>query len=319
MQQAMTSRRRFIKQGVAAGVATLLAPQAFLGCSDAEELVNNINDNNVSLPDLDKLAETLILDDSYLIADPKSGLLYRINQQAHSVAQLNADLSERWSFGGLGSEDDQLNFPTSLWPHSDGSIQIVDSGNGRVVELDAQGKFVRAISPQLDEGASGFVRGAVVDTAGDIWMAIPNQHKIYRFDRQGTLKSSFGEQGQGDGELNSPRSIAFDGDGMLHVVDAGNARVQVFKPDGAFVRSYGGYGQGDGKHIVPRSIAIAQNSLVYVADPIAGAVQVYDKAGKALARLDELTLNQKPAVPLDVSIRPNGLVQVRLYSWDIAA
>ena len=99
------------------------------------------------------------------------------------------------------------------------------------------------------------------------------------------------------------------------MVDTGNARIQVFKTDGSHVRSYGSVGQDDGRHLLPRGIASAPNGLTYVSDPVAGAVQVYDKAGTALARLDNLSLGGKSAVPLDVSMSANGLVQVRLYTW----
>ncbi len=323
--ERIPERRRFLTQTLVAGTATFFAPTILAGIA-AEKLlgdaglgdveVPDVALPDVELPDLDALLATLDLKEGYYIADPKTGALYRIDQEAHTVSRLQPDLTEVWTYGGLGADAGQLNFPTSLAPAPDGGIFVVDSGNARVVHVDATGARTRDIG-----GGDTFssLRAAVVDADGIVWVADPGAHAVRGFDATGNEVRSFGALGEGSSELNGPRGLALDADGRLHVVDTGNARIQVFERDGTHVRSYGSYGSEDGRHILPRSVAIAPSGLSYVADPSGGAVQVFDKAGNALARVDGLSVAGKSAVPLDVSISAGGLVQVRLHAWDEAA
>lgn len=306
-----TTRRYFIKRAMAVGAVTIFAPEFLLGCEEIGEEVNNLTPK---LPDLDKLMETLKLAEGHFITNHHTGHLYQIDQEAHTIAQIGPSGDATWTYGGVGEADDELNHPTTLHPQPDGSIYVVDSGNARIVQLDDKGKRLRTISSPDDE-AQGVLRAAIIDDDGHIWATDPHTHKVHGLKSDGSPLRSFGELGAGATQINGPRGIAIDARGHLHVVDAGNARIQVFERSGAHVRSYGEYGQGDGRHITPRSIAIAPNSLIYVSDPLSGAVQVYDKEGKALARLDDLKLAGKPAIPLDVSFQGDDQVQVRLYSW----
>ena len=50
---------------------------------------------------------------------------------------------------------------------------------------------------------------------------------------------SFGSQGSGQGQLNSPRGVAMDDDGNILVVDSSNNHIQKFTSDGNFVMAVG--------------------------------------------------------------------------------
>ena len=45
-----------------------------------------------------------------------------------------------------------------------------------------------------------------------------------------------GERGTGQGEFNTPHTIAADAKGNIYVGDRANRRIQVFDPDGTFLR-----------------------------------------------------------------------------------
>ncbi len=296
------TRRQLLSGGVVAGIATMFSPLAMIGCGE----------EGVPTPpiprDVPALLRTLTLGESFLIADPRTGRFYRLDQSARTVSQLNADGTPRWTFGATGDPAMQLNFPTDIAPRPDGSLFVVDRGNQRIVQLSADGAWVRAI-----EGL-GSPRTAVVDAEGVLWAIDSTNHQVRSFDANGTSGRLIGEAGQGSTQLNGPRGLALDTAGNLHIVDAGNARVQVYSRSGAHVRSYGAYGRDAGMFLAPRSVAVAPNGLCYVADPTAGAVEVFESSGRALARLSGLSVAGRSAVPLDVSISPNGLVQVRLHA-----
>lgn len=296
------TRRQLLSGGVVAGVATMLSPLAMVGCGD---------ESVTSLPiprDVQALLRTLTLDESFLIADPRTGRFYRLDQRAGTVTQLDASGATRWTFGATGDMAMRLNFPTDIAPRPDGSLYVVDSGNRRVVQLSADGAWVRAIE------TPGAPRTAVVDADGALWVIDRTSHQVRSFSASGAPGRAIAEAGVGATQLNGPRGLAIDAAGNLHVVDAGNARVQVYSRTGAHVRSYGSRGAEAGKFLFPRSVAVAPNGLSYVSDPTAGTVEVFESSGRPLARLEGLMASGRAATPLDVSIRPNGLVQVRLYA-----
>ena len=122
----------------------------------------------------------------------------------------------------------------------------------------------------------------------------------------GRIGPVFGTYGSGAGKLNGPRALAVDGEGHLHVAEAGNARVQVFSTDGQVVRSY-----TSDALVFPRAIAIDPAGFSYVADPSAGAIHVFDTAGAPVKRFEALTLGGRPVTPLDLTWR-RGELYVRV-------
>ena len=77
---------------------------------------------------------------------------------------------------------------------------------------------------------------------------------------------TWGTLGSGDGELNGPRDVAINADGLAYVVDGVNSRVQVFGPDGGYLTQWGSSGSGDGQFDGAFGIALDSTGSVYVVD-----------------------------------------------------
>jgi sugar lactone lactonase YvrE len=60
--------------------------------------------------------------------------------------------------------------------------------------------------------------------------------RVAKYDKNGDWVKSFGEPGNGPGQLNTPHSIAADAKGNVYVADRGNSRIQVFDSDGKLER-----------------------------------------------------------------------------------
>src|SRR3712207_8966306 len=56
------------------------------------------------------------------------------------------------------------------------------------------------------------------------------------FRSNGTFISSWGSEGEGDGEFNMPWDVAVDKDDTVYVSDYGNNRIQIFSSDGTFIK-----------------------------------------------------------------------------------
>ena len=55
-------------------------------------------------------------------------------------------------------------------------------------------------------------------------------HRVQKFDSNGTYLCSWGNRGLTEGQLNFPSGIAVDKEGYVYVVDSGNHRLTKFSP-----------------------------------------------------------------------------------------
>jgi len=119
-----------------------------------------------------------------------------------------------------------------------------------------------------------------VDANGDVWVADVLNHRIQRFDANGSFLAAFGTFGTGNGQFNSPRGMAIDdAAGEVYVVDSLNDRVQVFDRDGNWLRGWGTAGSGDGQLSFPRGVAVDGSGNVFVTDMDNHRVQVFTTTG----------------------------------------
>jgi NHL repeat len=93
---------------------------------------------------------------------------------------------------------------------------------------------------------------------------------------------SFGSQGSGNGQFQSPLGVAVQASsGNVFVVDSGNARVEKFTPGGSFISAF-----GQGRLSSPRGIATDNLGKVYVSDAGTNTVQKFDANGNFVSTID---------------------------------
>ncbi len=78
-----------------------------------------------------------------------------------------------------------------------------------------------------------------------------------------------------------PSDIAFDADGNLYVLDAGNQRIQKFSAEGKYLSTIGRRGEGPGELQFPLSLDIDAQGYMYVPDMGNQRIQVYTPEGIA--------------------------------------
>jgi len=81
------------------------------------------------------------------------------------------------------------------------------------------------------------VRSLAVDDTGTIFVLDEKDIVIKVFDKSGKYLKSFGQKGQGPGDLNSPSRITFDRTKRLLVVRNGPLGLSIFGRDGAFLKT----------------------------------------------------------------------------------
>jgi DNA-binding beta-propeller fold protein YncE len=130
--------------------------------------------------------------------------------------------------------------------------------------------------------------------------------RVAKYDRNGDWVKSFGEPGNGPGQLNTPHSIAADAKGNIYVADRGNVRIQVFDGDGRLLRQIKmdvpvppgarpainnplppGAPPGTQSPGAPWAICITPgpNQVLYAADAFPGRIYKLDLEGRVLGTL----------------------------------
>uniref|UniRef100_A0A8C5DNJ0 E3 ubiquitin-protein ligase TRIM71 n=1 Tax=Gouania willdenowi TaxID=441366 RepID=A0A8C5DNJ0_GOUWI len=127
----------------------------------------------------------------------------------------------------------------------------------------------------------------------------------------GSQVSSFGCEGEEDGQLCRPWGIGVDREGYVVVADRSNNRIQIFKPCGAFHHKFGSLGSRPGQFDRPAGVACDSQRRIVVADKDNHRVQVFTFEGQFLLKFGEKgTKNGQFNYPWDVAVNSEGKILV---------
>ncbi|PFX21615.1 E3 ubiquitin-protein ligase TRIM71 [Stylophora pistillata] len=167
---------------------------------------------------------TFVNDDEILVADGSNHRIQKLNLQTGNFVK---------RFGKYGCGDGEFKNPVSVCITSDGKLIVVaDHGNSRIQVFTMDGEPVLKfgdIGPERLDSPVGCVcyddKVIVTDWEGDC---------VKAFDSKGKFLYTFGEKGNGDGQLRNPFHLCIDKYGHPLVCDAGNGRIQQFTLEGTF-------------------------------------------------------------------------------------
>ena len=181
-----------------------------------------------------------------IAADPVRGYVYVVDSANFRVQKFDDNGEFIMSWGSFGNNDGQFYFPRGVAVDpQDGAVYVVDMGNHRIQKFDTSTNVLpqlltkwggglgpgHASSPQAQE--AGQLRspwGVAIDGSGDVYVTDTGNHRVQKFDREGTFLTQWGGFGVGEGQFNFPYGIAVDARGSVFVVDSGNHRIQQFMP-----------------------------------------------------------------------------------------
>jgi DNA-binding beta-propeller fold protein YncE len=111
---------------------------------------------------------------------------------------------------------------------------------------------------------------------GSLYVSDTMNARISVFDPDGNFVRTIGERGDGFGQFDKPKGIAFDSFGNLYVVDSSWSNVQIFGPEDDILLYFGGRGGYPGLLRNPTAIAVSRNeNVVYVGDYLNHRIVVY--------------------------------------------
>ena len=233
-----------------------------------------------SAPDFLKLPSNMYLGEVSGVAVNSKGHVFvfqRGNTTGPAYAAAAAQLLE---FGADGKYIREIGHNLYAWSFAhtvridkQDNIWVTDKGSDMVIKFNPEGHVIMVFGRKQeasDEGTEALkhpkpplppVDGMFRQVTDVTWDAAGNTYisdgyinsRVAKVDPNGKWLKSWGEPGDGPGQLNTPHSIAADAQGNIYVADRGNRRIQVFDSDGKLLRQI---------HIdVPFDVANAQPAI----------------------------------------------------------
>ena len=155
-----------------------------------------------------------------------------------------------------------------------------------------------------DSSVFNFPEGIVTDSHRNVYVADFDLDTIQKFDSSGNLITSWGSNGSGDGQFESPYGgLVVDASDNIYLPDYSNNRIDEFTSSGTFIKTWGWgvqdgasklevctsgceagiSGSGDGQFDFPwGGLAIDPSGNVYVYDPYNARIEEFDSSANFL-------------------------------------
>lgn len=160
--------------------------------------------------------------------------------------------------------------PRSFKVDGKGAIYILDIFSGRVLVLDASGKFQREIPfPQQ----YGFFSDLAVDANGTVYLVDSVGGKVFSARKDAATITPL--SGSLKEDLNFPVSIALDSRGKLYLADQNGSGIVILGTDGSFRGRQSGMGWKEGLLRHPSALCISDSGFLFIADRGNSRVQVF--------------------------------------------
>jgi sugar lactone lactonase YvrE len=212
--------------------------------------------------------------------DAASGNVYVADMWNHRIQKFDSSGTPLPGWGSRGSQKGYFLQPQGVAVDASSNVYVLDTFNQRVQKFDSNGTFITMWGSlgstgtwdgQFPEsptdslnGKFQFPEGIAVDASDNVYVADTDNHRIQKFDSNGTFITKWGYYGDRDGEFSWPNRIAVDASGNVYVTDY--HRVQKFDSNGTFITKWGHFGHQFGEFEGPQGVAVDALGYVYVPD-----------------------------------------------------
>jgi DNA-binding beta-propeller fold protein YncE len=164
-----------------------------------------------------------------IVADTGANKVFKLAPDGRALGVWSRPGSASGSSASAARAAHGFHRPLAVAAGARGTIFVANTGNARVVQLDAAGRLIATWGGR-GRAPGRFVApgGIVVDSAGHVFVSDGVLDRIQEFTSGGKLLALWGAGGSSLGELSEPAGMTVDCHGDLLVADTGNNRVQLF-------------------------------------------------------------------------------------------
>jgi DNA-binding beta-propeller fold protein YncE len=201
------------------------------------------------------------------VAITRQGHLLVFNRGDHPLLEFDGAGKFVRGFG-----ESQYNRPHGMRLDGEGNIWTTDVNANTVRKMSPHGEVLLTLKAEQPTDI-GF------GPAGDVYVVQGHgisEPRVLKFDKRGTLITSWGGKGTGPGQFDIAHSVVVDAKGLVYVADRQNRRVQVFDANGKYVKEWKYLG-------LPCGLFIDAKGQMYLVTGFAGQILRLDANGKALA------------------------------------
>ncbi len=240
-------------------------------------------------------------------AEQNNNIIRKVNKRNGDLITVAGNRSAGYSGDGGAATAATINTPYGIAIDKSGNLYIADHGNARIRKVNTSGIIssvagTGTIGYTADGGAAAAAAiaqptGVAVDTAGNIYFAEQNNHRIRKISTTGVLSTVAGNGSasfSGDGgaataaAISYPAGVWVDAAKNIYIADAGNNRIRKVNTSGVISTIAGngtsGY-SGDGgaataaKIYNPYGVTTDSVGNVYIADRNNNVIRKVTTAG----------------------------------------
>ncbi|MBI2953793.1 MAG: TIGR03663 family protein [Chloroflexi bacterium] len=218
------------------------------------------------------------------------GSVYVLDTGNNRVQKLDAQGKFVLAWGEKGQGDGDFAEPWGIAVDEEGVVYVADTWNHRIQRFDANGSFIGkwgqfANVADAVAAPGGFFgpRGIAVGADGFVYVTDTGNHRVQKFDRNGSFVASAGGRGAAPGQFNEPVGVASERDGSLLVADTWNRRVQVLDADLKPVRQWSVGGWTSNSVLDKPYVATDLQGNVFASDPENNRVLQFAADGSIVA------------------------------------
>jgi tripartite motif-containing protein 71 len=225
-------------------------------------------------------------------------LFFYLEQSSILIPKVDASISaSNYTFlmaldsPNLGDEEtnagDLLPQPEGLDVDRNGNVFVNEIGENRINIFNADGTLVSTWgSSGEDLGQFSHPHGNEIEDENNqdsnqvfVYIADQNNDRIQKFSKDGTFVTTWGEEGEGNGQFLHTHGIDLDSDGNVYVSDRDQPSIQKFSSNGTFIMKWGSEGTADGQFIQPWDVSVSQDDRIFVPDYGNNRIQIFSKEG----------------------------------------
>lgn len=153
--------------------------------------------------------------------------VYVCDRSNHRIQVFDMDLNFIRSIGSHGRGRGEFDKPFDVKFDAKGKMYVAEYGNGRVQVMDTSGKFLRTFG-ERGHGKMSHQPSGLLIADKFVYVSDYTNDCILVYETRGNFVTSFGTFGLKEGEFHAPFCITACADGLIHVCDYWNSRVQIY-------------------------------------------------------------------------------------------